>query len=292
MTLLLFPSSTGTGASTLIERCRRFLGDWPEADSLTANSTVNASQLSVADSTLYAPGWTIQVGTEVFQVKGRSSATTLSVLPAARGTASTTHSLGDTILVNPRFNDQDYFEAINSAIRASFPLLYAAIVDETTVTTNATYEYPIPVDAAGDPFRALSDLSFKESGDLAFRKFNAWDVVRGSDPFIKLRRPLPIGVMRVYGFSPIPPIANLQSALDASFPVNAEDYLTLYACQYLTAAGEAMRVRQDTGPNDDREAANRPGSSLALSNALFQRALTRLQQVAMPPMPKHAIFPL
>lgn len=281
-----------TPAATLVQRCRRFMIDWPEGDTLTASCGVNATSLTVADTSVYAPGWLIQVGTEAFMVKSRTSGTVLSVLSGARGTTSATHASGSTVLMNPRFLDTDYLEGINSAIRASFPLLYTVTIDATTATTNATYEYNIPSGTNGAPIRAISYLEFKESGDPAYRKFGAWDVARGPTPFVKLRRPLPIGVLRFCGFSEIPPLADLTASLDVSFPVNAEDYLVLYTAQYLTASGEAMRVRQDTGPNDDREAANRPGSSISLSNSLYQRAFTRLQQSAMPPMPKHSIVAL
>lgn len=282
-----------TPAATLIQRSRRFLGDWPESDAPAASLTSGATTLQVGDSTLYAPYTWIQIDQEVMQVRARADATHLTIFRGARGSTAASHSTTATILNSPRFFDGDYFDAINSGIYAAYPLIYAPTIDESISTVNATYEYNIPNGADGNPMRAISSLEFKEAGDTAFRSFSAWDIRRGATvPFIKLRRPLPIGVMRVIGFGPVPGLTALTDTLNAAFPAMGEDYLTYYAAQYLTAAGEAWRVRQDTGPNDDREAANRPGSSISLSNQLFNRARQRLIDCALPPMPRHTIIPL
>lgn len=281
-----------TPAATVIQRTRRFLGDWPESDSTGASITNSATTLQVADSSIYARNWWIQVDQEIMQVRAIADGTHLTVFRAARGSTGVSHGNAATILVNPRFFDTDYLDAINSGINSAFPLLYAPIRDESITTTNATYEYNIPNGADGNPIRAISELQFQEAGDTAFRSFGAWDVKRGSTPILKLRRPLPIGALRIIGFGPIPPLSSLSDSLSVYYPAQAEDYLTLYAAQYLTAAGEAMRVRVDTGPNDDREAANRPGSSISLSNQLFTRARQRLIDAALPPMPKHTLTPL
>lgn len=283
-----------TPAATLIQRTRRFLGDWPESDSTGASITSSGTSLQIPDSTVFAPYTWIQVDTEIMQVRARPDATHLTVFRAARGSTGVSHASGATILNSPRFFDTDYLDALNSGVNAAFPLIFAPKIDESITTTDATYEYNIPNGADGNPMRAIASLEYKEAADLAFRSFSAWDVRRGATtPFLKLRRPLPgNGTLRVIGFGPVPPMASLAANLDSSFPTQAEDYLTLYAAQYLTAAGEAWRVRQDTGPNDDREAANRPGSSISLSNQLFTRARQRLMDSALPPMPKHAVFPL
>lgn len=277
-----------TSAATLVQRTRRFLGDWPEDDATTASLATNAASISVADTSLYAPGWLIQVDTEAYQVKALTSPTALSVRPAVRGTTTATHASGATILVRPHFLDIEYLDGINGAIEAAFPWIYQPVVDESLTAVATTYEYTIP-NVNSMPIPYISSVEFKESGDLTFRPFKSWDVRRGSTPVLKLRRSLPTGTIRINGFGPLPRLTDLTSSLDAQFPVVAEDALTFYAAQFLLASGEARRVREDTGARDDRENANRTGSSLAASNALLTRFQMRLRDCGLPPMPKHVI---
>lgn len=275
-----------TTAATLIQRSRLFLGDWPESDATTASITSSGTTLTIPDSTLYSPGWVIQVDTEAMYVSALASATTLTVRRGIRGTTGASHATATTVLVRPHFLDVEYLLGINSGISAAFPLLYSPVVDESLVTVSGTYEYTIP-NQNSYPIRYLYRISYKESGDLAFRKVADWETVRGSTPKIKFRRDMPTGVLRLQGFGPLPPMTDLTSSLDANFPVNAEDALVEYAAQYLLASGEARRVREDTGARDDRENANRLGGSMAASQALLQRFYARLQASQMPPLPKH-----
>lgn len=274
-----------TSAATLVQRCRRFLGDWPEGDVSTASISSGGTTLTVADSSIYGIGHLIQMDTEGMIVRAKPSGTTLTVYRAARGTTGASHASGATVLVRPRFLDQDYLEALNAGINATFPWIYRPVVDESLVATTSTYEYTIP-NLNSVPIPYISRLQFKESADLSFRDFGSWDIIRGSTPIIKLRRPLPNGTIRIYGFGPIPTLATLAASLDSLFPVYAEDALTMFACQYLTAGGEAARTREDTGARDQRENANRTGASINVSNALFGRFQRRLMDAGLPPMPK------
>lgn len=281
-----------TTAATLVQRVRKFLRDWPEGDVLTAiMSSTTSTTMTVADATIYSPGWVIQIDSEAMQVRTNAAGTSLGVLRAARGTTGATHANGATILVRPRFLDTDILEALNSGINASFPWIYQPVIDESLVTTGTTYEYTIP-NLNGSPIPFISEVSFKETGDLTFRNFRAWDVIRGGTPAIKLRRPLPTGTLRVRGFGPVTSLADTTVSLSTSYPSYAEDALTLYAAQYLLASGEAARVREDTGARDQRENANRPGSSMSASNAILQRFQRRLMDSGLPPMPKHSISAL
>lgn len=267
------------------------MGDWPENDALTASVTSGSTTLSVADATIYAPNWIIQIDNETMQVRS-ASGTTVTVLRASRGSTAASHANGATILVRPHFTDMEYVDALNAGISATFPWLYYPIRDETISTTNSAYQYTVPNDASGSPIRFISRLQFLESGDLAYRDFKAWDILRGATPIIKLRRPLPIGTLRVYGFGPFPRLTGPTDNLNTNFPYNAEEALTYYACQYLLVSGEARRAREDTGARDDREQANRPGTSLQASNASLGRFQQTLLANAMPPMPKHTITAL
>lgn len=281
-----------TTAVTLIQRTRRFMGDWPENDQTAASLTNAATSIQVADSTQYQQGFTIQIDTEAMYVSALADATHLTVRRAQRGTVGASHASGATILIRPHFFDVEYVDALNSGINAAFPLIYQQITDETTVTTAGTYEYAIPTMAAlGVPIPFIWRLSAKVTGDLTFRQFSSWDLVRGAGsavgPAIKMRRDLPPGKLRIEGFGPIEPLVDTTSSLNALFPVRAEDALTMYASQFLLASGEARRVREDTGARDDREQANRVGASMQAAASLLQRFQMRLMQTAMPPLPKN-----
>lgn len=277
-----------TSAATLIQRCRRFLNDWPENDALTASVTSNATQITVADTSFYQANTLLQIDTEGFGVISAASGTLLNVRRGVRGTTAASHNSGATILVKPRYLDQMYLDALNAGINATFPWLYQPVVDESLTTDSTTYEYTIPL-LNGTPIPYISKLYFKESSDLAFREFRGWTVNMGSTPKIKLRRPLSTGTLRVYGFGPLPTLSSLTDTLSTLFPVNAEDALTMFAAQYLLGAGEASRVREDTGVRDTKENANTVGSSLNASNAIYNRFVQRIMASGMPPMPKHVI---
>lgn len=277
-----------TTAATLVQRCRRFMGDWPTNDVTTASMTNSGGTVTVGDTSLYAPGWIIQIDVEAFYINNIGSGTVLNCNRAQRGTVAASHANASAIYVRPHFLDIEYLDALNSGINASFPLIYQEVTDESIVTTAGTYEYTIPtMSALGVPIPFIWRLSEKVTGDLTFRQFSAWDLVRGGTPKIKLRRDLPPGLLRVQGFGPIEPLVDNSSTLNALFPVRAEDALTLYASQFLLASGEARRVREDTGARDDREQANRTGSSMSAAQSLLQRYQMRLMQAAMPPLPKN-----
>lgn len=276
-----------TTAATVIQRARRFLGDWPENDALTASAASNSTTLTVADATIYSQGWLLQVDTESMYVTANGVGTSVSVRRAQRGSTATTHASAATVLMRPHFLDVDYFDALNAAVSATFPMLYQAVVDESITTVATTYEYTIPsLDTVPIPY--ISRVQHLQPSDT-YRDVRSWTVLRGTTPKLKLRRPLPVGTMRIYGFGPLPLVSSLTGSLDVAFPTKAEDALVYYMAQHLMASGEARRVREDTGARDDREAANRPGSSMNASNQMLQRFYARLAASAMPPMPKNVV---
>lgn len=279
-----------TAASTLIQRSRRFLGDWPEIDALTASMASNATVVTVADGTIYSQGWLLQIDQEALYVSANGAGTSATVRRGVRGTTAASHASGATVLVRPHFIDLEYLDALNAAIGASFPLLYQKVIDETITTSATLYEYNVPtLTSLAAPIPYLSEVSFKETGDLTFRLMRDWIVKRGGTPIIHFRRYLPPGILRIEGYGPIARLTSVTDSLTSLFPSNSEDALTTFAAQYLLASGEARRAREDTGARDDRENANRPGSALAVSNTLYQRFQIQLRQSAMPPIPPHVV---
>lgn len=281
-----------TLASTLVARSRRFVGDWPSNDVLTASCTSTSTSITVADGTIYSVGWIIQIDQEALYVTANGTGTTVPVLRSQRGTTGASHASAAPVLIRPNFLDIEYLDALNSGINATFPWLYHAINDTSITTSPTLYEYAIPNDQSGLPIRFLYRISFLENSDLSYRNLRDWEVIRAGAPVIKFRRYLPNGTLRVQGFSPISPLASTSDTLDPLFPVNAEDLLTLYAAQFLLESGETRRARESTGARDDREAANRPGTASAAAQTLLQRFQMRLMTSAMPPLPKNikAVF--
>lgn len=281
-----------TLASTLIQRTRRFLKDWPDGDVLTAAVvSTSATTITVADATsaVYTANWIIQIDQEAMRVIS-GSGTTLTVRRGVLGTTAATHLNGAQILIRPGWVDQEILEALNAGINATFPWLYIPVADTSLTADAATYEFTVPQMVSPVMYiPRLSKIDLKRTGDVAYRKVSDWELRRGDTPKIKFRFPPDIGTLRVNGYGPFPNFTAVTDALHALFPANLEDALLDYAAQHLIASGEAARVRQDTGLRDTREAANRPGSAMAAANAILARFQQRVQQSAMPPMEPHVV---
>lgn len=281
-----------TTVTTLVQRTRRFVRDYPEFDALTASATSTATSLTVADATIYSSNWLIQIDQEAMRVRAGSSGTTLNVRRATSGSTAASHANSATVLVKPEFLDQDILDALNAAMQAAFPLIYRRVAVEYTGVTATDYEYEIPdmPGITGYKIPYVSEIWLRDVTGEAFRRQHAFRIVRDeAKPLIQFRRVQVSGAtLRIVGFGPYPSLAFTDS-LPAQFPPNAEDLLVWYAGQYLLSSGEAGRVRVDTGVIDDREQANRVGSSMTAANSLFQRFQIRLRDAGMPPMPRHVV---
>lgn len=279
-----------TAASTLIQRTRRLLRDWPEGDATTASIAAGGTTLTVADTTIgYFKNEILELDQEAMAVTSIASGTTLTVRRGMRGTTAASHASGATVLINPSFSSVEIFDALNDGLDACFPLLYRPVATEYTGLDGSTYEFTLPtMSGIGVAIPYLYQVEVKVAGDLAFRTEKNWDVVRSEAPFLKFRRaPDSGGTVRLRGYGPFTHMATVASTLDTYFPVQAEDVPVLFAASQMLMSGEAGRVRQDTGAIDQREQANRTGSSSAAADRLLQRAYKRLQDGAMPPMPRH-----
>jgi hypothetical protein len=278
-----------TAVSTLIQRSRRFVGDWPDQDVTTASISSSSATLTVADSSIYGTNWIIQVDQEAMRVKALPSATTLTVMRGIQGSTAASHATAATVLVRPAWTDQEYLDAVNAAIDATFPFYYQPVTDTSLTSDGATYEFAVPnMPNTSVPIPFLYKIEVKISGDPAWRQANRWDVRRSSSPIIKFRSMVAPGTIRVHGFGPFSQVGFTDS-LPALWPVWGDDVLLEYIANKLLMSGEARRVRQDVGAKDNRENANQAGSSSAAASQLYQRFLFRLQQQPMPPLPKHVV---
>lgn len=135
--------ATGT---QLIERTRRFMGDWPEQDVTTASAASNGTTLTVASDAndRYGVNQWLEIGSEKILVTSVASTTTLTVRRALGGTTAASIASGATILQSPRFFETEYLDAINYGIHSCWPWVYRPVIDTSISTTADTYEYTIP----------------------------------------------------------------------------------------------------------------------------------------------------
>lgn len=117
-----------------------------QATHLTAAASDSDLALGVADTTAVSRG-TIEIGDELLWVDGVDLQTSaLNVAPYGRGfrgTTATAHDLGDRVVSTPMFPRARVKQALNDAITAVFPDLFA--VGQTTFSWNPsrnTYDIP------------------------------------------------------------------------------------------------------------------------------------------------------
>ena len=274
-------------AATLIQRVRRYLRDWPELDVLTASVASNGTTITVASGALYAPNWDIEIDNEVLRVTA-SGATSATVVRGQKGSTAASHANSAAVMIRPHFHNIEILDALNAGIDAAFPYVYKPVLDTSLTTTAGTYEYTVPnMPGSGPPIPYIYKIEVQTTGDTVYRGESAWEIKRGATPKIKFRRDPAGGTLRVHGFGPFPHLG-LSDSTDALWPLQAESWLIEYAGQYLLASGEAGRVRSDVQAVDNREQANRVGSSMSAANAVLQRSRSNLlNSAAMPPMPRH-----
>lgn len=262
-------------AQTLINRVRTYVRDWPPIQDVTTASVASTSTttISVADSSIYTVNAPIQIDTEAMVVTAiPGGGVTLTVRRGARGTTAATHANGATILLRPDFFDQEILDAINGGIDACFPYVYKDVSDTSLTIITGTYEYTVPALASpAVPIPRIWKVETKTPGDLAYRRVSDWIIATGSSPQLKFRDvPYPNSTVRISGYAPFPHLAATDT-LDAQWPATANELPVLFAVGTLLASGEAGRVRQTSGAVDDREQANRTGSSSAAGRDLLQR---------------------
>jgi hypothetical protein len=279
-----------TTAATLIQRTRRLVRDWPDQDAITASVTAAATTIVVADTTIYVKNQAVELDSETMLVRALASATNLTVRRGVYGSTAATHASDATVLINPAFPQTQILDALNEGLDACFPLLYKPVAQEYDGILDETYEYDLPsMTGLSVPIPYVWQIEVQEPGETKFYARRDWRIIRAATPLIQFKRSLIAdSTIRIHGFGPFAHLTSTASELDAKFPVQAEYLLPLFAASVLLASGEAGRVRAETGASiDQREQANRAGSSMSAANSLLQRFRLQLDRAAMPPMPKH-----
>lgn len=284
----------GVTAASLYQRTRRYIRDYGNRDSLTAAISDTTSQtVTVADSSIYQPRWPIEIDQETMVVRATPTGTTLTVERGAFGSTAATHSNGAIVLVRPAFFGVEILDAINEGIQACYPLIYKPVID-TSITIQANvWEYQVPdlpgtYDGDSIPIPRIARIEIQEPGVVPYFPTEAWAIVRGATPVIKFfNLQTPGAIVRIRGYGPFPDLADFTDSLDDQWPKQANYLPPLYAVSSLLMSGEAGRVRVSSVATDDREQANRTGSSMQAGMSLYNRFLSELRSSASPPMETH-----
>lgn len=259
--------------------------DYPApASALTISLSTSATSITVADTTVLPANSIVEIDYEALLVTASVSSTVSSVIRGWAGTTAASHVNSSTVIVRPGFLSAEIIDALNAAKDEMYPLIYKPVLDTSLTTDSLTYEFTIP-----STIKHLSKVDLLVTGDVAYRHVDDWTVLRAATPTLKFRRAPAIGTLRLHGFGPFDDLNASGDTVDSLFPGNAERALILGAASRLLASGEAGRSRIDVGARDDREAANRPGSSTAAALGIERRFEKALLRAAMPPLPVHVI---
>ncbi len=290
---------------TLIQQTRRYLRDWADFDNLTASVTSFGTSVSVADSSVYAKRWPIEIDQETMIIRALESATSLTVQRGAYGSTAVSHSNSTSVLIRPQFYATEIVDALNEGMQSAFPYIYRPVVDTSLTVATNQYQYVVPnmPGYTSYPIPRIYRVDVLQPGDYTFRNVRRWEVARGfvtagspassgsiasTYPIILFKSLPPIGSpIRVHGFGPFAPLVNATDTLDSLWPPDAAYILPIYAAGSLLLSGEARRVRIDSGAVDDREQANRTGSSASIGSLLLNRFRSELMSCSMPPLAKH-----
>ena len=138
----------GITRDSCIPRVRDLLGDTPY--STTSTTTGVGSTVTVTDGSKWAEGdigeWqTGTVGYEQFLVVADPVGNDLSVARGYNGTTPETHTSGDRIFQGPAFSGRQVQQALEAAIRTTYPFIYkAAAISITPVPAQVWYTLPPP----------------------------------------------------------------------------------------------------------------------------------------------------
>lgn len=287
-----------TSATTLIQQTRRFIRDWRDWDATTTAMTAGQTSMTVSDTSIYAKRWRLEIDQEVVLVSASPvNSTTLTIRRGLLGTTAASHVTSSSVLMRPDFYSIEILDALNEGIQACFPLIYKPVAASIT-GSSTVYGYQIPdmPGYSGYPIPFVYAIDIQQSGDLTFRNTRRFEIVRGAAqggltvlPAIKFRSPpAAAGTIRVRGYGPFPKLTSTTDTLDPLWPPQAEYVLPIYAAATLLMSGEAGRVRFSAGAVDEREQANRAGSSSSIGSMLWSRFGRELASAAMPAMPKHS----
>lgn len=270
--------------AALVARTRRYLRDYPApVVSLSVSLSDSATSITVTDATVLAPNYTIEVDQEVLLVGASVSSTVTMVTRGWAGSSAVSHANSSSVLVRPGFFSVEILDALNAAKDEMYPLVYKPVLDTSLTADSDTYEFTVP-----STIRHLSSVELLRTGESKYRPMAGWRVRRAATPKLVFKWAPAAGTLRLHGFGPFDDLT-VGGSSDTLFPSYAENAMVLGAASRLLGSGEAGRARFDVGVRDDREAANRSGSSISVANHVERRFEKALARAAMPPLPTNIV---
>lgn len=282
-------------AASLIQRVRRRVRDWPEADTITASMSSSATTVTVTDvDATYGPRYTInhliEIDTETMRIRDVNTGTnTLTLLRAVLGSTAATHTSGTRLLYNPHYPWVEILDLLNDGLDSLWPRFYQEVDDATSLTaTSDDYDYTIPnVTGLSIPIPRIRKVLVRPPGFTEWHDTRRFEIIRGGTPQLRMLTNLSDNTeIRLLGYAPLPHLASGDST-HAQLPYHADNLAVDWAVSVLLYEGESGRVRFDEGPIDDREQANQAGAALRIAREWERRFYQRRDEQAMPPMEPH-----
>jgi hypothetical protein len=230
-----------TPLTSLVERVRRYMRDWPAKNYLafSCSSTDTVLQLQTQSTEVLAENDYIEIGTETMRVV-KQVGQNVTVMRGMMGTDPQGHGFADPVLYKPKYYSIEIQEALADAIDAAYPWIFRFV--ESDILLGNTYIYDFPYDSeTGVQFTSIYGMELAYPGWTWTKPVTNWRVLPPSKIHIVA---LNSGAtITVYGTSPFPRLTNTQT-LDPQWPQNLEYPLVEYAANYLLASGEILTINE------------------------------------------------
>lgn len=230
-----------------------------------------------------------EIGDElVFVHRVDDQAGTLTLLPQGRGwrgTVAEPHAAGDTVVVSPLVPRHRVKRAINDAVAALWPSVFAVETVEVDWVPGPTFAYPLPAEA-----EQVLDVRYKDQyGNWvkirryeAVRSLDAAQLPSGVGVRIGENPPFATKVQVVYGRRVTPFDAEtVDPVSDAGLSPSAKDVLIYGALVRLVPALDVGRLSVQYVPADELDQPRQLGSAMALAREFkkdYELAILREQQ--------------
>ncbi len=129
-------------------KIRELIRDFYDTDTVaTGGISSSSEELPVTNVARYNAGDLIVIESEHMIVRSIDSSVSPAIVSVTRGAQLSTpaaHLAAVAILIRPEFTDRALNQAIDSAIKDSYPGIWLEVVDETLSTSTTAREYTIP----------------------------------------------------------------------------------------------------------------------------------------------------
>lgn len=277
----------GSVVEEILSNTRGFTAASDQVTSLSIDMDATTTTGRVDDLTIISTG-IIEIGEELMWVRSVDSASgAFNLLAKGRGWEGTTpaaHSTGDTVIVKPAFPRSRVKNAINDAITALWPTLYAVGTTEFTYNDPIKLGYEIPAEA-----ESILDVRYKDYlGN--WQRVRHWEIERSSNTtdfpsgvLIRLTREVPIGqpVRVIYGKAPTTLSSESDEFSVTGFEDRISDLVILGVMSRLLPMLDVHRLQVTHVAADELDQPRPLGSAKALGDSFLKQYNDRLKQERM-----------